>query len=143
MAQTTTRIPGNAGYPDIFSARTHVVANAVLTVVLGLVYGYWAAAIRRDAGPITGWNVFFGVVSALAFMVVMTGVRAVAPRLRRELHALAWGAFAGVAFGFMYSQTGESVLRSSGNSLIVAGSVTAAMFYRYYTHEDAAGHRVS
>lgn len=130
-----------SGFPDIFSARTHQIANRVLPVVLGLVYGYWAAANRRDGGPITGWNILFGFVSALAFMVVLVAVRAVAPRLKRELHAVAWGAFAGIAFGFLYSQTGASVVRSTGNSLVVAGSVTAVLFYRYYTHEDASGHR--
>ncbi|ELP71314.1 hypothetical protein ACKI1I_02430 [Streptomyces turgidiscabies] len=143
MAQATSGIPGKAGTPDIFSARAHLAANRVLPVVLGLVYGFWAAANRRGGGPITGWNVLFGFVSALAFMVVLMGVQAVAPRLRRELHAMTWGAFAGVAFGFIYSQTGASVLRSVGNSLVVAASVTAVLFYRYYTHEDAAGHRVS
>ncbi|MDX2548383.1 hypothetical protein ACOT81_23220 [Streptomyces sp. WI04-05B] len=142
MAQATSGIPGKAGTPDIFSARAHLAANRALPVVLGLVYGFWAAANRRGGGPITGWNVLFGFVSALAFMAVFIGVRAVAPRLRRESHAVAWGAFAGVAFGFVYSQTGASVLRSAGNSLAVAASVAAVLFYRYYTHEDAAGHRV-
>jgi len=148
MAQTTSGIPGRSGMPgkpgipDIFSARTHLATKWALPVVLGLVYGFWAAANRRDGGPITGWNVLFGFVSALAFMAVLIGVRAVAPRLKRELHAVAWGTFAGIAFGFLYSQTGASVLRSCGNSLVVAGFVTAALFYRYYTHEDAAGHKV-
>ncbi|GAA3887442.1 hypothetical protein GCM10023084_45030 [Streptomyces lacrimifluminis] len=142
MAQTTSGIPGRAGFPDIFGARAHRATHLALPVVLGLVYGFWAAANRRDGGPITGWNVLFGCVSALAFMAVLVGVRAVAPRLRREPHALVWGAFAGVAFGFLYSQTGASVLRSCGNSLAVAASVSAVLFYRYYTHEDATGQRV-
>ncbi|MDW4904778.1 hypothetical protein RB628_05310 [Streptomyces sp. ADMS] len=132
---------GNATLPDIFSARTHLATHRALPVVLGLVYGFWAAANRRDGGPITGWNVLFGFVSALAFMAVLIGVRAVAPRLKRELHAVTWGAFAGIAFGFLYSQTGASVLRSTGNALAVAASVAAVLFYRYYTHEDAAGQR--
>ncbi|MEU6222395.1 hypothetical protein [Streptomyces sp. NPDC047042] len=135
--------PGRPRNPDVFSARTHLAVHRVLPVALGLVYGFWAAANRRDGGPITGWNVLFGFVSALAFMVLMMGVQAVAPRLKRELHAVVWGAFAGIAFGFLYSQTGASVLRSAGNSLMVAGAVTATLFYHYYTHEDAAGRRVS
>ncbi|NEC84670.1 hypothetical protein [Streptomyces sp. SID12501] len=146
MAQATSGIPGKAGrtaLPDVFGARSHLAANRALPVVLGLVYGFWAAANRRDGGPITGWNVLFGFVSALAFMAVLVGVRAMAPRLAREPHAVAWGAFAGVAFGFLYSQTGASVLRSCGNSLVVAASVSAVLFYRYYTREDAAGHRVN
>ena len=136
MAQTTY------GFPDIFSARVHQAAKWGLPVVLGLVYGYWAAANRRDGGPITGWNVLFGFVAALAFMAVLIGLLAVAPVLKRELHAVTWAAFAGIAFGFLYSQTGASVLRSTGNSMAVAAFVFAVLFYRYYTHEDAAGHRV-
>ncbi|WP_105974824.1 hypothetical protein [Streptomyces geranii] len=140
MAHVT---PGSGtALPDIFSARAHLAVARGLPVALGLVYGFWAAANRRDGGPITGWNVLFGFVSALAFMLVLFAVRTVAPRLRREVHAVAWGAFAGIAFGFLYSQTGASVLRSCGNSLAVAAAVTAVLFYRYYTREDAAGHRV-
>lgn len=101
----------SSGYPDIFSARAHRAAKWAVPVVLGLVYGFWAAANRRDGDSITGWNILFGFVAALAFIAVYIGVRAVAPRLPRELHAVAWGAFAGVAFGFLYSQTGASVLR--------------------------------
>jgi len=134
--------PGSAGFPDIFSARAHQAAKWALPVVLGLVYGYWAAANRRDGGPITGWNVLFGFVTALSFMAVFIGVQALAPRMKRELHAGTWAAFAGVAFGFLYSQTGASVLRSTATALAVAGFVFAVLFYRYYTHEDAAGHRV-
>ncbi|MGW1667434.1 hypothetical protein [Streptomyces sp. NPDC002324] len=129
--------------PDVFSERTHVLANRIVPVVLGLVYGYWAAALTRDAGPITGWNVLFGLVVAFVFAALHTAVLAVAPRLRRELHAALWAAFAGCAFGFLYSQASQhSVLRSVGMSLAVAAGFLAVNFYRYYTHEDAAGHRL-
>ncbi|MEV0174316.1 hypothetical protein AB0I00_24740 [Streptomyces sp. NPDC050803] len=128
--------------PDIFSARTHHAVAMATPVVLGLVYGYWAAANRRDGGEITGWNILFGFVTALAFAVAYIGVRALAPRLKRELHALLWTAFAGCAFGFLYSQTGATVLRSTVMSLAVSAGVFAVLFYRYYTHEDAEGHRL-
>ncbi|MEU6094408.1 hypothetical protein [Streptomyces sp. NPDC047079] len=114
-----------------------------MPVVLGLLYGYWAAANRRDAGPITGWNLLFGFVCAIVFAAVCMGLFVVAPRLRRELHALLWAVFAGVAFGFLYSQTGETVLLSTGIALAVAVAVYAFDFYRYYTHEDASGRRVA
>ncbi|MER6125028.1 hypothetical protein ABT173_20780 [Streptomyces sp. NPDC001795] len=129
--------------PDVFDARTHAVARVAVPVAIGLLYGFWAAAIRRDAGPITGWNVLFGFVCAIVFAVLCAGLLVEAPRLRRELHATLWAAFAGIAFGFLYSQTGDTVLRSIGIALAVAVGVFAFNFYRYYTHEDAAGHRIS
>ncbi|MGW1157430.1 hypothetical protein ACWD5Q_14480 [Streptomyces sp. NPDC002513] len=129
--------------PDLFDHRAHTVARVAVPVVLGLLYGYWAAANRRAAGPITGWNILFGFVCAIVFAAVCVGMLMVASRLRRELHAVLWAAFAGIAFGFLYSQTGDSVLRSTGVSLAVAVAFFAFNFYRYYTHEDAAGHRVS
>ncbi|MER7403345.1 hypothetical protein ABT373_12865 [Streptomyces sp. NPDC000070] len=128
--------------PDVFSPRTHAMAKVAVPVVLGLVYGYWAAANRRDAGPITGWNLLFGFVTALVFAVLYVAVRKVAPRLRREPHALLWFAFTGCAIGFLYSQTGESVLRSTGTGLVVGAGVLVILFYRYYTREDASGRRV-
>lgn len=152
MAQATP-VPGPPGrpavevsrtpapeLPDVFSERTHTITRWTVTVLLGLIYGYWAADINRDAGPVTGWNILFGSVSALAFMAVFTGVRAAAPRLRRELHAATWASFAGIAFGFLYSQSDASILRSSLMSLPVAAAVGVLAFYRYYTHEDAVGH---
>lgn len=131
-----------APLPDVFSERTHTIAHRALTVLSGLVYGYWAAAIDRDAGPVTGWNIFFGFMSALAFMLVLTVVRTVASRLRREPHAAMWASFAGIAFGFLYSLTDVSIARASLLSLPVAAGVGVMAYYWYYTHEDAEGHRV-
>jgi hypothetical protein len=140
---TTTRGPV-APYrpPDVFDERVHAAARLAIPAAIGLLYGYWAAAMRRDAGPITGWNVLFGFVCAIVFAVLCAGLFFVAPRLRREAHATLWATFAGVAFGFLYSQTGESVLRSVGLGLALAVAVFAFNFYRHYTHEDAAGRRV-
>ncbi|MBD9701722.1 hypothetical protein [Streptomyces caniscabiei] len=129
--------------PDVFSERTHRLTKLILPVVLGLVYGYWAAAMNRDAGPITGWNVLFGFVTAFVFAALFLAVLTVAPRLRREPHAALWATFAGCAFGFLYSQaTQHTVVRSTIMSLAIAAAVFAVAFYRYYTHEDAAGHRL-
>ncbi|GAB2927063.1 hypothetical protein [Streptomyces heilongjiangensis] len=129
--------------PDVFGPRAHTIARWTLAVVLGLVYGYWAAAINRDAGPITGWNVLFGLVTAFVFAVLHLAVQTFAPRLRRELHSALWAAFAGCAFGFLYSQGGDSVVMSTMLSLVIAAAVLVATFYRYYTHEDATGHRLA
>jgi multisubunit Na+/H+ antiporter MnhG subunit len=129
--------------PDVFDERAHAVGRLAIPGAIGLVYGYWAAAIRRDAGPITGWNVLFGFVCAIVFAAVCSGLLVAAPHLRRELHATLWAAFAGTAIGFLYSQTGDTVLRSIAISLAVAVGVFAFTFYRYYTHEDAEGHRIA
>ncbi|MET9813498.1 MULTISPECIES: hypothetical protein [unclassified Streptomyces] len=128
--------------PDVFSARTHAAAKVALPVVLGLVYGYWAAANRRDSGPITGWNLLFGFLTALVFAVVFAALWKVAPRLGRELRALVWFVFTGCAVGFLISQSDESVLKSAGLGAVVGAGVLATLFYRSYTHEDAAGRRV-
>ncbi|MDX3382791.1 hypothetical protein PV682_15125 [Streptomyces niveiscabiei] len=126
----------------VFSARTHRIAAWAGPVVLGLVYGYWVAAVRRSGGPITGWNLLLGFVSALAVAAAYVAVRALAPRLKRELHAVLWASFAGCAFGFVYSQTGATIWRSVMMSLGVAAGFFVVLFYRYYTHEDGEGHRV-
>ncbi|GGX13073.1 hypothetical protein GCM10010297_38230 [Streptomyces malachitofuscus] len=128
---------------DVFSGRAHRAALVAMPVLLGLVYGYWAAANRRHGGPITGWNLLFGFLTALAFAVVLMALLTLAPKLRRELHAVAWAAFSGIAVGFLFSQSGGSVLRSTALSLAVAAGVFATMFYRFYTHEDAEGHRIT
>ncbi|MFJ5260764.1 hypothetical protein ACIQAC_09920 [Streptomyces sp. NPDC088387] len=134
--------PGRTRLPDVFSERTHTVAKWAAPVGLGLVYGYWAAANARGGDGITGWNLLLGFVSVLAFAVVLIGVRELASRVKREVHAMLWAAFAGIAFGFLYSLTGATVLRSCLMALAVAAGTFAVLFYRYYTHEDAEGHRL-
>ncbi|PAZ14131.1 hypothetical protein CLM62_22175 [Streptomyces sp. SA15] len=128
--------------PDIFSERFHRVARYAIPVALGLLYGYWAAANRRDGGPITGENVLFGFVTALAFIVLCIAVAVLAPRLMRELHSLTKSAFAGAAIGFLYSQGGAGVWASVVLGLVITAAIFAVFFYRYYTREDAEGNRI-
>ncbi|MFI5818922.1 hypothetical protein ACIA8I_07205 [Streptomyces rishiriensis] len=128
--------------PDLFSERTHRIASWATASALGLVYGYWVAANNRSGGPITGWNILLGFVSALVFAALWTGVHALAPHMRRELHALLWAVFAGCAMGFLYGQTDASILRSTGMGLVVGAATFVVLFFHYYTHEDAAGHRI-
>ncbi|MEI5098816.1 hypothetical protein RB200_09280 [Streptomyces sp. PmtG] len=104
-------------------------------LLLGVVYGVWAAGIHRDGGPITGGNVLYGVVTGVAFAVLYAALRRGAPGLPRELRAFAWAAFAGVSFGFLYSLTGATVLRSVGMASVVAAGAFAAAFYHFYTRE--------
>ena len=139
---TTGPAPSLTPLPDVFSERAHATAKLVVPVLLGLVYGYWAAADRRAGGPITGWNVLFGIVTTIVFAVVMAALLMVGPRLKREVHALMWVAFTGTAFGFLYSQSGASVLRCTIMGLVIGAVTGGALFYWYYTHEDAVGHHL-
>ncbi|WP_330338814.1 hypothetical protein [Streptomyces sp. NBC_00557] len=128
--------------PDVFDARTHRIAHIAVPVVLGLVYGYWVAANARQGGPVTGGNLLLGWLSALVFAVGCIALLTLAPRMPREVHALLWTAFVGIAFGFLYIQTPHSVWRAVMMSLVIAACTFAAFFYRYYTREDAFGRRV-
>ncbi|MFA3877349.1 hypothetical protein ABS735_27325 [Streptomyces sp. MMCC 100] len=123
--------------PDVFGKRTHLLTKWAMPVVTALVYGYWVASVRRHGGPITGWNLLIGFMSVLAFAVLYFVVRAVARRLPREGHAALWGAFAGSALGFLYSGSGVAMFTCILASLLLAGAVTAALVYHYYTRRDA------
>ncbi|WJV47370.1 hypothetical protein [Streptomyces flavofungini] len=131
MAHTAHGAPGTHTLPGIRALSGFWAGPALLAVV----YGLWAAANHRGGGPITGGNVLFGVVAGIAFGALYVAVRGVAPALPRELRATAWAAFAGVSFGFLYSLTDASVLRSVGMAGAVAASVFAVTFYRFYTRE--------
>jgi hypothetical protein len=138
--KATARPPART--PDLFGERVHRAARIGIPVVLGLVYGYWAAANRRGGGPITGWNLLFGFVTAFAFIVLCLAVATLAPRLRREAHSLTKSAFAGAAIAFLYNQSGASVLSATVLGLVVMAGFFVAFFYRYYTREDAQGNRI-
>ncbi|TXJ81835.1 hypothetical protein E2C11_08715 [Streptomyces lavendulae] len=134
--------PDQRRTPDVLDARTHRMARIAVPVALALVYGYWVAADNRAGGPITGWNLLLGFVSALVFAAVCVALLTLAPRMIREVHALLWTAFTGIAFGWLYSQSDHSILRSILMSLLIAGATFVVFFYRYYTREDAFGRRI-
>ncbi|MCS0605885.1 hypothetical protein NX794_32470 [Streptomyces sp. LP11] len=127
--------------PDVFDARVHALSRIIVPVGLGLIYGYWVSANSRSGGPITGWNLLLGFVSALVFAALSMTLLTLTPRLPKELHALLWTAFVGCAFGFAYSQTDKTMLRTVLMSLVVSAATFAALFYHYYTHRDAFGRR--
>ncbi|MBC7274132.1 MAG: hypothetical protein H5T76_36425 [Streptomyces sp.] len=127
--------------PDVFSTRTHMIVRWTLTIASGLIVGYWAAANRRSGGPVTGWNLLFGFTTTVAFIVLCAAVLFVTARMRREVHALTWAVFLGGTFGFVYAQTDKTALRSAVMAAAIGAVVFVVLFYRYYTHEDAEGHR--
>ncbi|SDD97553.1 hypothetical protein [Streptomyces prasinopilosus] len=126
----------------VFSERAHALGKLVIPVVLGLVYGSWAATNRRYGGPLTGWNILFGLLTALVFAALCIALLNVGPKLRREVHAVVWAAFSGAAIGFLVSQSPMSVMESAAAGVGVAAGVFAFLFYRFYTHEDAQGRRI-
>ncbi|GHJ01859.1 MULTISPECIES: hypothetical protein [Streptomyces] len=134
---------GRPAPPDVFGRRTHLLAKAATLLATGLVYGYWEASISRRGGPITGWNLFAGFMTTLAFLVLYLVVRQIARRLPREPHAALWGAFWGSAVGFLYSRSGVAMFTCVLMSLIVAAAVTGALVYRYYTRGDAVEARTA
>ncbi|MEV8535784.1 hypothetical protein [Streptomyces sp. NPDC051211] len=102
----------------------------------GLVYGIYAAFMKRQMGPVDAGNVFYGILCGALFAACMFALARIGPGLPREARAVAWGAFAGIAIGYLYSLAEESVLRSTGIALAVGAVVAAIAFYRYYTRED-------
>ncbi|MEU3554423.1 hypothetical protein [Streptomyces fragilis] len=122
--QADTRLLGDRGTKAM---------KTVATVGSGLIYGYWAAANTRDGGPITGWNTFYGFMTALAFMLALAAMLALTPRLSRGIRAVAWAAFTGVALGFLVSTTDTSVIRSVVLGGALAVGVFVSALYRIQT----------
>ncbi|MFE2434691.1 hypothetical protein [Streptomyces sp. NPDC059409] len=141
---TRTRTGGGPGRgtpgrptPDVLGEKTHLLMKWGMPVATALVYGYWVASVRRHGGPITGTNLLFGFMSALAFVILYFLIRSVGRRLPPEPHAALWGAFAGSALGFIYSGSGVAMFTAILASLLLAGAVTGSLVYHYYTHRDA------
>ncbi|MFJ8566248.1 MULTISPECIES: hypothetical protein [unclassified Streptomyces] len=116
---------------------THLSKGAYARpLLLGLVYGVWAAFMKRQMGPVDAGNVFYGILCGVLFAGIMFTLARIGPRLKREVHAAAYGAFGGIAVGYLHSLTDQSILKSVVVGLAVAAGVGAIAFYRYYTHED-------
>ncbi|MFF5449099.1 hypothetical protein [Streptomyces sp. NPDC012888] len=107
----------------------------VRPLMWGLVYGIYAAFLQRQTGPVDAGNVFYGILCGVLFAAGVFALSRMTPRVTQELRAAAWGAFAGVAMGYLYSLTGDSVLRSTGIGLLVGAGVGITAFYRYHTRE--------
>ncbi|AZM89943.1 MULTISPECIES: hypothetical protein [Streptomyces] len=108
----------------------------IRALLMGLVYGVWAAFIKRQMGPVDAGNVFYGILCGVIFAAVMFTLARVGPKLKREQHAAAYGVFAGIAAGYLHSLTNQSVLRAAVVGLFVGLGVGIGAFYRYYTRED-------
>lgn len=111
----------------------------MLPVVLGVIYGLYASTVARHGGPLTWGQAVLGVVSAAVLAIALHTLRRRQRALPREPRAMAWGALAGIAIGFLFSLSDASVLSAVVLALPVAAGVFCVAFYVFYTHEDAAG----
>ncbi|MET9695358.1 hypothetical protein ABZY31_00275 [Streptomyces sp. NPDC006529] len=110
-------------------------AALAVPLALGLVYGVYAAFMKRQTGPVDAGNVFYGILCGVLFAAGLFALARVGPRLPREVRAAAYGVFTGIALGYLYSLGGQSVLLSSGIALAAGAGVAVAAFYRYHTRE--------
>ncbi|MFF0475104.1 hypothetical protein [Streptomyces sp. NPDC004284] len=109
-------------------------------VTIGVSYGLYAPVIVRDGGALSWGQFWLGLISAVVVAVAMYALRRYGHHLPRELRGAAWGAYAGIAVGFLYSLSGASIYSSTLLGLIVGAVSGGAAFYLFYTHEDATGH---
>ncbi|MFF4456098.1 hypothetical protein [Streptomyces goshikiensis] len=104
-------------------------------LVLGLFYGLWTAFLERDKGPVTTANVFYGILCGALFAACLFGLDRMGTKMLAELRAAAYGVFAAIAMGYLYSLSGQSILRSVLIGLAVGLATGAGAFYRFHTHE--------
>ncbi|MEU3772170.1 hypothetical protein AB0F11_02955 [Streptomyces sp. NPDC032472] len=118
------------------AATRHADTGALTrAVLLGLVYGVWAAFLNRQQGPVDAGNVFYGILCGVLFAGIMLTLARVGPRMKQETRAAAYGVFGGIAVGYLNSLTDHSILRSSWIGLITGAAVGVVAFYRYHTRE--------
>ncbi|MEU6846555.1 hypothetical protein ABZ930_32285 [Streptomyces sp. NPDC046716] len=114
-------------------------AAVALPVSAGILYGFWAANIERFGQGVTGGNVALGFVTGILVAALSFGIhqwsRQQAGR-HLGLRAVTWGAFAGIAVGFLRSLGSGMVLWPIVLGLIVAAATTVMTYYRYYTAGD-------
>ncbi|MFJ9039686.1 hypothetical protein ACIRF8_24200 [Streptomyces sp. NPDC102406] len=130
-----------AGRPATPSATT---TAKVLPVVTGALYGFWAANIQRFGHEVTGGNIALGLVTGILVAALCFGIHLWSARQGSRhigLRALVWGAFAGIAVGFLHSLANGGVPWSMVLGLIVAAATFVAMYYRYYSQSEYAPER--
>ncbi|PCG81473.1 hypothetical protein CIB93_35215 [Streptomyces sp. WZ.A104] len=133
---THAAVPTRRGPRAHARDRHHTPLAWALPLVLGVIYGFYAAFIRRDGGPSTGGQVLLGLVSGAALAALCFALGRIQQSLPRELRAVAYGALTACAIGFLVSLTDTSVLRSAGLGLVVGAGVLCTAFYIFYTRES-------
>ncbi|WP_395361438.1 hypothetical protein ACHGLA_17515 [Streptomyces sp. YH02] len=115
---------------------THGLATPI---IVGVLYGLYAATVVRKGGAATLGQLWLGLISAVVLGAGIYALRRYGRALPREARAAAWGSLTGIAVGFLFSLSGASVLSSSGLGLAFAAVNGAGAYYLFYTHEDAEG----
>lgn len=114
----------------------HTAKVWAVPLTLGVLYGLYAAFIRRDGGPATGGVVVLGVVAGIVFAVLCFALARSQMAMPREARAAAYGALTSCAVGFLVSLTDTGVIRSAILGLVVGVPVGIAVFYFFYSRED-------
>lgn len=135
---THAAMPGSRS--RVSQARTPVHRHTAMVwavpLILGVIYGFYAAFIRRDGGPSTGGQVALGFAAGVAFAVLCYALARFEYAIPREARAAAYGALTACAIGFLVSLTDTSVLRSAILGLAVGIPVALATYYFFYSRED-------
>ncbi|MGW3623708.1 hypothetical protein [Streptomyces sp. NPDC000880] len=115
--------------------RHHGSRAWVVPVTLGVVYGFYAGFLRRTGRDVNWGDVLFGVVCGVIVAALAFALGRIQHALPYEVRAAAYATLFGGAMGYLYSQSGESVLKSSGIGLILAGAMFVSAFYVFHSRE--------
>ncbi|APY87278.1 hypothetical protein DCW30_10575 [Streptomyces alfalfae] len=115
------------------ASRSGSTAARALPLLLGLAYGFWVATNAIHGGPVTAGKVLLGVLSGLVLTALVTALHRVGGKLPPGPRALSWAVLTGTALGFLYNQSGRSVLACAVVSLAVAAGTFVMTYYHYCT----------
>lgn len=106
-----------------------------LPVTLGVAYGFYAGFLRRTGRDVNWGDVLFGVVCGVIVAALAFGLGRIQQSLSHEVRAAAYATLFGGAMGYLFSQTGASVLKSSVMGLVLGGAMLVSAFYVFHTRE--------
>ncbi|CAO0829495.1 hypothetical protein SMICM17S_03564 [Streptomyces microflavus] len=132
---THAAMPGRKGARAHARPRSLTPLAVALPLALGIIYGFYAAFIRRDGGPSTGGQVVLGLVSGAALAALCFALGRIQRSLPHGLRAVAYGALTACAIGFLVSLTDTGVVRSTVLGLVVGVGVFLTTFYFFYSRE--------
>ncbi|MET8474201.1 hypothetical protein ABZY90_13775 [Streptomyces sp. NPDC006422] len=139
MAQHAAPAPGR-GHTGGTSV-SPMSPGLVVPVVTGIAYGFWAASVDRFGGEVTGGNIALGFVTGIVVAALCFGIHHWSKQLAGRhffARAAAWGAFAGIAVGFLHSLADRAILWSIVLGMIIGASVFVGTYYRYYSASEYA-----
>ncbi|MGY0485619.1 hypothetical protein [Streptomyces sp. WG-D5] len=135
-AAPAPRRPGTGG-----AALSPASAAVVVPVLAGVAYGFWAANIDRYGSAVTGGNIALGFVTGILVAALCFGIHQWSKRQAGRhfvARAGAWGAFAGIAVGFLHSLSDSGVIWSAVLGLFAAAATFVGTYYRYYSASEYA-----